>query len=371
MAVSLSTNPTYPIPGRDCQVTVTAAAATNLVKLFCVAAPEDSELRKRLDADDVTRIAVFSDDPAEEWTFRPDKGGIYSFDAEEYTVGATTHGGAYQDDPDSYQSETLTGTSTSLTVIVANRMTAQIGVQPDFATLVFYVHDSTIRQTFVNVHGLATPAILEPATDRARVAANSSSVTTELAGLPDVTAAAALDVASNIIDDLIVQYEAHRITVDPAVVHANNDTDNTIAASFRVPGSPAGVARSANELLTKLTRHMNNDNDGAGLGTASYHSPGGNDRADQANAIIAHAANEKDPLSQCILLADLWRAYEAHRIDTTYHNVADGVNEADDLPPILKVMMQFIAALQDSSPAVPDVDNPGAVLLVHSGGFAT
>lgn len=365
MAVSLTLNPLYPIPGHDCKVTFGTAAATNLVRIYCTDAPEGSPQRSTLDSTNVTQILLYEGPSVDIWTFRPEKAGVYQLSCEEYTQGASTHGGAYKDDPEGYPSETKLGSNTT-TISVSSKVTAQIGAGSDNATLVLYVNGTTIRQTFAGVHGENTPRLEEPSSDKAKTATRSAAVVSALAALVDVTMVTALGTPSDIADDLIVKFNAHRTQ---SGVHAANDTTNTISVSYRVPGSPAGVARSANEILLKLSRHMQNDDNGAGVGTASYHSPAGNDRADLANALIVSAANEQDALGQCLLLVDLVRAYELHRSSTIYHDTADSTNAAAALPVLLYVYGVFLLALQASSPTPPVTANSGAVLAVHSGGF--
>jgi hypothetical protein len=336
-----------------------------MVRVYATAAPTGSETQAKLDATDDTRLRLWAGPVADTWTFRPGVGGVYVLSLEEYTVGETTHGGGYRDDPDRYQSETLLSTTAS-SITVADKVTAEIGVAPDVATLEFYVHGTTIRPTLVGTHGEVTPALTNPATDRAKTAAASTTVVAALAALGGVAAATALGTPSSIIDDLIVQYEAHRAS---GTFHAEADTLNTVSSSFRVPGSPAGVAKSANELRLQLTRHMTNDEDGAGIGTIDFHAPGAAARADQAHALIVAGANEQEPLSQCMMLADLWRAYEAHRVDTTYHDSADNTNSATALPVLLQVYYRFLEAIQAASPTAPATANSGSVILAHSGGL--
>jgi len=364
MSVTLSISPTYPIPGRPCLVTFTATSG-NMVRVYATAGPTGSSIQAQLDATDDTRIRLWSGEIEDTWIFRPDVGGVYVLSAEEYTVGETTHGGGYKDDPDSYPSETLLST-TATSITVANKVTADIGVPPDTATLELYVHGTTIRPTLVGVHGEATPTLTNPTTDKAKTAVASATVVAALAALSGVAASTALGTPSSIIDDLIVKYEAHRAS---GTFHADADVLNWVAASFRVPGSPAGVAKSANELRTKLTRHMTNDEDGAGFGTIDIHAPGAAARADQAHALIVAGANEQEPLSQCLMIADIWRAYEAHRIDTTYHDAADTTNGAAVLPELLQVYFRFLEALAAASPTVPATTNSGVVFLAHSGGL--
>ena len=68
-----------------------------------------------------------------------------------------------------------------------------------------------------------------------------------------------------------------QVAAGPGTWSANQtwaaDTVNGVASSFRNPASPAGVAKSANVLRLKLVRHMTNDDEGSGFGTAAYHAP--------------------------------------------------------------------------------------------------
>jgi len=310
---------------------------------------------------------AFGGDVGDTWDWKPDASGTFTFAAEEITKGASTHGGGYLGDPDGYTTETILNTATGLLIYVGTRLTAKIGAGADTATLAFYVINSTIRKTTLYQHGELTPVILNPSTDKARMAAESSTVQTELLSFNGTTCAGALGTPSSIIDDLIAKYELHRAS---GVYHASADATNTVAASFRTPGSPTGVARSANELRLKLARHMGNDNAGAGIGTAAYHVVSGNTRADQLHSTIVSGASEQDPLQTMLMIADLWRAYEAHRVDTTYHiGGGDTTNAASALQVIPRTYYRFLEALQAASPTAPATENPGVVLLVHSGGL--
>ena len=151
-------------------------------------------------------------------------------------------------------------------------------------------------------------------------------------------------------------------------IHASADTVNAVLDSFQSNVlNPNGLARSANELLLQLSRHMNNDDAGDGIGTSEFHAVSSG-MADMENTIIASSANEQDPLSALRLIADLHRAYEAHRIDTSYHDSAD-TTSGGTLPVLPALFSSFNAQLQDDTPTAPDTANPGAVRLIHSAGF--
>ena len=370
MTVSLTSSVTYPVPGKETQISV-AATSGNYVKLYCTAAPLGSELRTKLDnlqGGSTARISVFGGDTDEIWRWTPDGGGVYTFLAEEITKGASDHGGGYAGDPDGYESETILGTTTGLTVIVGTLLTASIGAGSDTATLKFYVFDYYIRATTMGTHGVITPSLDDPTTSKARIAADAEEVKDALAELVDKTVNAVLSLPAVWIDDLIVQYEAHRAS---ATYHTNADTDNAISADYRLPTScPAGAAKALNELRLKLTRHMLNDDAGSGIGTGNYHVVSGDQRADLVNGIITGPASEQDALSLCLALADTWRAYEAHRVHVNYHiNGGDTTNDAYALPQLLALYEEFISQLQVTSPSVPTGESAGVAYAINSGGF--
>lgn len=49
MTTTLSTQPKYPVPKRTTQVTFHVDSPATYVRVWCVDAPRDSELRKKLD----------------------------------------------------------------------------------------------------------------------------------------------------------------------------------------------------------------------------------------------------------------------------------------------------------------------------------
>jgi hypothetical protein len=370
MTVSLTSSVTYPIPSKETQVSFSATAG-NYVKLYCTAAPLGSGFRDKIDkleAGTTERAFAFAGDSSDIWRWTPDAGGVYTFLAEEITKGASAHGGGYLGDPDGYESETILGTTTGLTVTVGTLLTASIGAGADTATLKFYVFDYYIRATTLATHGVITPSLDDPTTSKARMAADSDDVKAALAELADKTVNAVLSLPAVWIDDLIVQYEAHRVS---QTFHTNADADNAISADYRLPTScPAGAAKALNELRLKLTRHMLNDDAGSGIGTGNYHVVSGNQRADLVNGIITGPASEQDALSLCLALADTWRAYEAHRVHVNYHiGGGDTTNDAYALPQLLALYEEFISQLQVTSPAVPAGESAGVAYAINSGGF--
>src|SRR6185369_12938032 len=156
---SVATTPTYPIPGRETRVIFTISA--NFVRVWCTVAPEGSELANKLKLTTQNRVLVYQGDGGQHnpWRFNADKGGKYTLVTQEYTRG-TAYGGGYQGDPNGVESETKSGSETTLSLFIGQRMTSTIGIAPDSATLVLWVWDGNIRPTTLATQGENSPAIV-------------------------------------------------------------------------------------------------------------------------------------------------------------------------------------------------------------------
>lgn len=369
---SLSTEPTYPVPGRKMRVVFALTeSGTDYLRVWVTDAPQGSELKKELDDSGKARSQVFEGDGNSAWEFAPDRGGCYRLTVQEYTRGASTHGGAYEDDPNAAPSETKVGSESSLTLYVGQKLVSQLGVGGDVADLVLYVFDSTIRATTLEIQGEVSPRIENPSSDRARSAMVDSSVQTNLAALDGDVVATAIGTVSTIASDIVTNFNSH---LDQASVHQNDDEDNGVNPGFGSAVTPETMPRVLTETLTKMRRHMLNDA-GSGPGTVNdgadppvltpYHDVGGA-KFDWTNLPLFVSVG--DTASSYRALADIWRAYEAHRVSTTVHDAADSTNDLAALPALLTVHRYFFAALAALTPTVPDTQSTGAQLLITQTG---
>lgn len=358
MAVTITTSPVYPTTKAPTRVRFALSGGGNFVRVWLTDAPLGSKYKTELTSTGQARIALFSGGAAEIWEFQPDRGGMYLLAIQEITRGASAFGGGYKGDPDGYPSETLIGES-SVTARFGQRLEMPVGVKGDIATLGLWVWDSTIRATTEAVQGEMTPALFDPKSERAKAAVASTGVVTALAALVDTTSTTALGTLSTILNEMIDDFNAHRTQ---GGVHAANDTVNVIASSFRNANNEDALKRSVAELVKKLDQHMRNDN-GSGTGTGAYHT-----NADMVNTLIAGPpGNMAGVISS---LADVWRAYEAHRVQTgSVHASNDTTNTLTALPKLLDLHRNFLAHIQSAAPAAPPTANPLAVTLVSGAGM--
>lgn len=364
-----STTPTYCVPNKIARVawTLTGTGA-NYVRVWCTAAPSDSDLGRRLaEGTTVTRFQVYEGDggDAQPWMWEPDASGKYSFACQEYTRG-NSYGGGYEGctvgGASPSVSETKVGSEATLYIYIGQRMTQKIGVGADTADLVVWVWNDTIRATTLATHGEKTPAIVgENMSRTARTAAESSAVTTLVDALDGDVAATAVGSLATVVAFIGGYFNDHIARDD---IHAAADPLNSISGEFLTGPSPATLADYANEQSRRLRLHMLNDS-GSGVGTCALHVVGASSRADFLNLpIVTSVGSVADAYPA---LADLHRSYDAHRQSTVVHTSADTVNVPPALPSVLKVHSAFLSQIVSASPTVPDTGQTGVVALAQHG----
>ena len=372
MAVTLATTPEFAFPGRV-RLTVGLTGGGNYARAWVTDAPESSELRALLDAAQASsRIEVFtaSAAPEEQPTIEFDRGGVYTFSCQEYTLGATTYGGGFAGDPDSFQSETKVGAENTVSIYIGQRLESRVG-SPTYgvATLTLWVWDNTVRGTSNLEHGVVSPNITLPSTQKAVTAINDPTVQAALDALVNATASDLIGDLAGLVDEFKSDLPSHFSNTGGAFHSAaDSDNDTEIEDMPSNPQTPAAVARAANVVRKRLDLHMTNDSDGS----ARYHVIAGINVPDMTNRIIAGPpATAADMASSVIALADAFRAYEAHRVDTDSHLVADAVNVISPLTvgSLLSLHHEFLNAMRGLTPAGPTTINQGATDLVHTAGF--
>jgi hypothetical protein len=374
-AVRLRTAPAHPVPARTFRVfpESTGSATGTHVRIWCAAAPRDTKLRKQLDesrsgkviVQDLIRLNTEAEPSSFDLTL--EKGGGYKFQLDEFKVGTGFTGG-YEDDPRAAPSETLKSSRYS-TLYVAQPLTMQVGCGQDIATLKLFVHDATVIQTDLAVHGETTPRVdVSPsAPAKAKMAAEDATFRAAVAALAGQTAATLIGDLGAALDAMLSTIAAH---IGLSSRHHRNDTVNTLAASFYGATTVAGRAASLSEMRKLLGRHMRNDSgagpgsagfDDGGFAGAAYHST-----ADWTNLLI-DAATPAGALEDGIAQADLWRAYEAHRLSAV-HLHTDSTNVLAPLSPLLNVHRYFLASLAALTASAP-TSSTAAGLLISQLGF--
>lgn len=366
MAITLAQTPTYPAPGRKVRVTPSASGGGNFARIWLTDAPLGSDWRKKIAESTASRIELAACGVGQSFEFTPDVGGAYVCAAQEYTLGATAHGGAYEGDPDGYQTETKIGSEATLHIYAGERLEQTIGTGADTAVLAVWVWNDTIRQTTLAEHGETTPALSNGSTDRARIASLNSAVVAALSGLVNQVASTALGTLSSVITNIGTKLLAH---VGSAAAHSTIDEDNEPDGRVNLASGVEGVVASAQNLATLLSRHIRNDDAGAGTmsAAAAYHVISAAPVIDWTNIpAFQNCGSLEQALS---VIASVWEAYEAHRVSTSVHTAADSTNALTVLPTLLLVHKAFSAAVRAMGPTAPAVVNTATAKLVHGAGF--
>ena len=371
-----TTQPTYAVTNRETPVTFTKTnASANFIRVWVTDAPLASELKSRLEETAVSRLKVHEGDNLSVWNVNFDRGGRYRFVAQEYTLFAADYGGAYEMDPNAAPAQDKVGGETELSIYIGQKMVSTVGAGGDTADLTMYIWNDTVRGTTIANHGFISPVIDNPSSPRASSAIASTDVITALANLSDVNVATMIGDVSTINANIITKYNAHLTQVS---VHENDDDDNAVDSAYAEDQTPDTLAKTGSNIISLLKRHFTNDG-GLGPGTS------GTDPSAVPADIIHEPYHDvsgakydltNEPLFNSVSgtaegyrgLADLWRAYEAHRVSTAVHDVADTTNTLTTLPLLLLVHKAFFAQLAAISPDVPDTQSSGAVILMAQTG---
>lgn len=372
MAISLVTTPTYALPSAAVSLKASVNTSSNFVRLWCVDAPKGSILRKQLDDSDASRVEIVPPNsqypagitPGLEFKAQLDKGGRYTFVGQEYTLVASSYGGGYSNSPDAYKSETKVGAEQTLYVYLGQRITQRLGASAyGDATLLAYAWNDTIRETGHAVHGVQSPAIINATSSRALSAASAPNVLTQLASLKDAAVSTLTPNLATLIAELVLKIPRH-FNNTGAIFHANitgaptpdADNDTEIEDLSDRCGTPVALARAAQVLYSRLRQHQQNGPAGA----SRYHRD-----ADFTNSLIADGVgSESDPSLSLAAVADVVRAYEAHRVDSTSHALADSLNTiTTPLGPLLSLHKEFLAAMTTLTPTAYGGTQAAAVRL--------
>lgn len=360
MTISLTTTPTYALPGDAVPLVATVDTAANFVRLWCTDAPVGSVYRQQLDKTTTARLEITPPNapaaggisPGVAFNAQLEVGGRYTFIGQEYTLGASDYGGGYSNAPDAYKSETKLGGEQTLYVYIGQRMTHRLGSSAyGTASLVVYAWNDTIRATTLEVHGVLSPAIINPSTPRALSAASASGVQTQLALFKDAAVTTLFPNLATLVAEMVLDIPKHMKNTG-GTFHKNTttglatpDSDNSPEIGYLSSrcSTPVGLARAANVIYSRLLQHMHNGTDGS----SRYHSD-----TDFTNALLCDGGgSDADTSLSVAAIADIYRVYEAHRADATSHDAADGVNTLGTvLGPLLSLHKEFFAAMATLTP---------------------
>ena len=374
MSVSFTTIPTNPILKTGAKLTFALSGGGNFVRLWCTDAPLGSKLRQQLDESAASRVPIHEGEATASsapFFFQPDAAGRYTLAAQEYIRGASTYGGGYAGDPAGFGSETKIGSETTTSVGFGQRVTMTMGTSPDTATLVLYVFGDSVQATTFALHGEKSPDIVNPSSSRAKTAALAT--VGAAAPLAGQTCATIVGNTDTVITGMMNNFTAHYGTTAGSV-HAAADNYNGPSQAFAFPGGNKATIRTVAELMQGLTLHMNTDQArktpfaSAGIGTGNWHNPSGAAVVgDGLNTLIVPPPTTME--QAYVALADLFRAYEAHRQYLSVHGAADATNNLAIPPALMEVHREFLVSLAAQSPTAGATENPGVPVLIGSAGM--
>lgn len=370
MSLSVTLDPAIALPAKQVRLIVSGNTGTS-VAASIVSAPTQSAFYSTVATPVDVRLDVAGRIGTPTICFVPDVSGVYSIAIRDISQARTLSGSgrrnSFQGAADGYvESSTLQTLTYSFKV--AERMATQVGAAGDYATLVLYIVDETITPTDLETYGEATPSLINTTSERARLASVSEAVQTKLAALDNITIGAALGSIPEILAELAIVSSEHLMSFGE---HQN--ADETGAFELRryrgTVTSGAGIISEANRVRSVLVRHMQNDSsDGPGAGL--YHSDVDGYGYPDLNLPLAGSA--VDAQSARILIADMHRCYESHRVQIANppsHLSSDTTNVLTALPAMLALDSAFLSFLASQSPTAPSESNAGAVAAIFSGGF--
>ncbi len=361
------------LPGRQSNVRFTLnGAGSNFVRVWCTAAPPDSALAKQLASKSSSRVQVYEGPGGAEypWRYTFDKGGVYTLQAQEY-LKSGGWGGGHEGDPRGAPSEAKIGTEATLSLSIAQRATQKVGAGEDTATLVVYVVNDTVVQTFAAIHGETTPALTDPASEIARTACGTTAVVNAVASFVGYTTSSLIGGLSFRFNEQVDAFNAHGKNTGGAY-HDTADNQDDLANNYGNPSTNEALAAAINKLRLRFSQHITNskENDSS---HPEYALPGGlqiHNQFDQFNRLIPITASAAAPETIYAAFGDYMRTYEAHRQQTTVHNSADSTNVIPTVTnPLLVLHREFARVLAALQPTAPTGQSTLVAQLISSAGF--
>lgn len=282
-------------------------------------------------------------------TFTPDAPGEYGFQALEYHN--TEPSGAYASDPLSQARHDLKSVYAA---------TINVGTTLDLPIVPVNGHSSTLRITVVGDHVRAA-ALVEPATDLARMAALDTTVAAAVSALVGVLVTG-IDVDfDEDVNDLCEKFTDH-IILTTGSVHFEADLTNTL---IREPAyaTASGINR-LNELSSKFAGHRE-----ATLTGGDWHD------SDDNKDVLAVAPFATTLAEAIVLKADLReRGYERHRVLTANpdsHGNPDNTNAMPNPLPLPVAIVAYLDFISNNAPDIPAGEGEGIGDAQAAWGFRT
>lgn len=284
-------------------------------------------------------VLVGSSPPSD--TFTPDVPGEYDVTGYEYLEIPAA--GRYDGDPLSVAQLRLVGTATS---------TIYVGTPLDLPIVPVSGHSSTLRIIVVG-DTVRAAALVNPATELARMAALDATVAAAMAALVGVAVNSleAADFVSS-VNGACAVFEAHRVLVGIPPVHAS--ADNTNAMLRETANSVPAAIERLNDWASKMLEHMQATSAGG-----TWHN------ADDGKNTLQVAPSARTLSEATVLLADMReRVYRRHIAQTASpasHSSADAANTltAAASGSLSYVIMQYLDFVASNTPSIPASESEG------------
>ncbi len=373
---NLLSSPEFIAPNRQAALRFTVTDdSCDYIRIWCTVAPTGSALDKRINStkDPRNRVVVFEGKPTEQWNTYFDKGGKYTFVAQEYSKGSG-YGGGYQGDPNGSDREDQLGAEVTLTLHVGQRGTQVIGPPGDQAELVVWVWNNNILRTTKEFEGEDSPAIVA-ASPSSRVQTAIKSAEVEEA-LEDLVGSSIFDATGDLESFVATLWD--RINAHFAYPnHANADTDNVLANSWETAYGPTELAKFVNQALKSLANHYVNDAGYAdeppgtsGPDMREYHQDGGENVSDRVNLPLYQGVSSYAEAYGG--LCDVYRSLAGHRANVAVHDYASAEGPGHSMPEasdLMGVHIAFLTVLATNNPTVPAAQSIGMQRLISVAGF--
>lgn len=341
--MTVTCSPTYPIAGDEVTFTQTVSVSGTTVTIASPAFNLTS-----IPPDSLATIGLLTDASGELLsTITPDVSGDYVFTVTAYDEFSAP---AAYDGDGTGQVRSVATTSESYTLRVGETMDLPIDALGHSLTVRTKVHNAVITSA----------ELVDASTVKAFDASKDTAVIAKLAALVGVASNAIGPSLASAIAAIAIAYNAHRTN---ATAHPSGSGDSDTVNVFyqTTPYDQSQTIAQANILRATLVAHMT----GASTNTINWHNSD-----DTKNVIVAPTATNL--ASAIVLYADMWRAYEAHRVQTASpasHPGADSTNTLAAIDKLSDLIKTVLAYLASDAPTVPSGVEDGALQLDSLYGF--
>ncbi len=358
--MATSTTPTYPVVDESVVITDTSLVGTvAVVEITSVPSLSTKETGFLTLSDDDPPISALSVAIAEletsTTTFdEPGEYGVTIYDVRRWD-------GAPEFDEDQ-------GGELFYELLATYSGTVHVGFVTDLPMLAANGSGAILRLT-INDRNVRAATIVNATTEAARVAALQTTVTGALIAIVGDTVTAMGTALQTGVNDLRVNYEAHRVLIAGPV---HPIADNTNSVDQGDADSQEGAISLLNEIRTELIDHMRNSTAAA----ARWHAVGEDDFRNLP--ITGQAA---DLASATVVSAELReRCYERHRIqelgagappenNPPCHTNDDAVNTLTAPTDLDSLIVAYLDALANEDPTAVTGESEGGIDAEHMYGF--